>query len=153
MSESVEMSNQNLAAAAGSNSSDDIDDNTSDNRRASWHNQKSAPQNCGEAAYRWVRSQVYGWKKDENGEYHGIWKRYHLSSLRKLIEGEDLSIPDLDSAVGTIAFMNAIVITIPYGIMTALSPDFFASLDAALTACPSNSVLGSEPGDLFEQVR
>jgi hypothetical protein len=55
---------------------------------------------------RWLRHQCMGWRADENGEYHGVWRRLQKAEFRKLFQGTDLDIEEVDEAIGTIAFVS-----------------------------------------------
>lgn len=55
---------------------------------------------------RWLKHQCMGWRPDENGEYHGVWRRIQKAEFRKLFQGTDLDIEEVDEAIGTIAFVS-----------------------------------------------
>ena len=52
-----------------------------------------------------------GWKKDENGEYHGVWRRLANAEFRKLFHGDNLDIEEVDEAIGTLSFVSLLCVT------------------------------------------
>jgi hypothetical protein len=48
--------------------------------------------------------------------------RYHSSSLRKFAEGTDMKSEDADAAVNTLTLVSALILTIPYSLVSAPVP-------------------------------
>lgn len=94
----------------------------------------------GKGFWHWLHSNTIGCK-DKAGNYHGLCKRARSSHLVTFFQGTHISLEDLDTAVATISFINAIVVTIPFGIMTSLDDQFWVYLEDVLDSCSSNSVV------------
>ena len=67
----------------------------------------------------WLNSQLYGWKPDKDGNYHGIWKRFQNAEFKKLFIGDNLDIEEVESAISTIAFVSKLDVIV-FNIMWTL---------------------------------
>jgi hypothetical protein len=88
---------------------------------------------------RWLWNQVTGWRKDVNGEFHGVWKRLFNAEFLKLWHGLDLDMKEIDEAVGTIVFTNAIILTVPFAMSFSLTNSRLNSLESLINSCPVGS--------------
>ena len=57
------------------------------------------------------------------------------NSITRLLAGTDLDPETLNGAVQSLALICALVITIPFGLMSSLNADFWESLDILATDC------------------
>jgi predicted membrane channel-forming protein YqfA (hemolysin III family) len=51
--------------------------------------------------------------------------------------GEDVTCEEVDNVVNTVTLMNALILTVPYGIMTAANFEYWDWVESTLDACPS----------------
>ena len=57
------------------------------------------------------------------------------NSVTRLMNGKDLDSDTLDGAVGALALICALVLTIPYGLMSSMSSEFWDNIDKLATEC------------------
>ena len=92
-----------------------------------------------------------GQKKEEKPwTAPGFWDlkaRYEYSNLSKMINGSDITPDDADTAVNTFTLVSALLLAIPFGILTAVNKDFWDSLFSSLSAC--SEFTPSEVDDLW----
>jgi hypothetical protein len=68
----------------------------------------------------------------------GFWDlkgRYEYSNLNKMINGSDITPDDADTAVNTFTLVSALLLAIPFGILTAVDTGYWDSLKVSLSAC------------------
>ena len=75
-----------------------------DSIRDSMH---ESPKSCFSDPSKWCHSQLYGWKPDADGQYHGIWKRWRQAHFWKLVSGDHLDIEEVDATLSTVAFVSS----------------------------------------------
>ena len=60
---------------------------------------------------------------------------------RFFFETEGKSVETIDAAVNAVSLLNALILTIPYGIIGVFTPEFFDNLEIAINSCPEGSHL------------
>eukprot|EP01031_Cornospumella_fuschlensis_P024919 gene24919-30105_t len=61
--------------------------------------------------------------------YHAYWMhRWEISNVRKYYMGVDLTLDEADAVVNSLALVNALILTIPFGIIMGLSSDYWTTL-------------------------
>ncbi len=58
------------------------------------------------------------------------------NSLKRLVSGEGMTLECAEKAIETLALISALVLTIPYGIMSAPSAEFWDKIIVLATECP-----------------
>lgn len=71
------------------------------------------------------------------GPPKSLWEKLCNNSLMDVFIGDDVTNEDVDSIVNTITLMNALVLTIPYGIMSSAGYDYWDWVQDTLKQCPS----------------
>ena len=77
----------------------------------------------------------------DNDGYHGnTWTEYFhwrwkISNYRKFYSGEGLEVDEADSVINALALINALVLTIPFGLVTSLDMDYFDNVQALIETC------------------
>ena len=66
-----------------------------------------------------------------------LFQRIADNNLRDMFVGKDVCSEDVDNVVATLTLMNALIITIPYGLMGNLSNSFWDWVQITLAACPT----------------
>ena len=67
--------------------------------------------------------------------YHAYWMhRWEISNVRKYYMGVDLTLDEADAVVNSLALVNALILTIPFGIIMGLSSDYWTTLRNDLVA-------------------
>lgn len=102
------------------------------------------------------------WSKLDDGTRYEM-KSMHKTSLMKqestggncsrFFCGHSEEIEDrafMESAVNAMAFVSAVLLTIPFGIISLLSSDFFDTIESTLSSCESQPIGRDQP---FEFVR
>jgi len=70
------------------------------------------------------------------GYWNYRFKKSHLFNPHK----SDFSADDIDSSVGTIALINALILTIPFALMGSLDHNFWDWMEEIFTKCPDSLV-------------
>lgn len=65
-----------------------------------------------------------------------LWERIKDNTLRDMFVGKDVTSDDVDNVVNTLTLMNALILTIPYGLMASASHDYWDWVETTLEACP-----------------
>jgi hypothetical protein len=65
-----------------------------------------------------------------------LYQRIMDNSLKQMFVGSDVEADDVDNVVNTLTLMNALIVTIPYGIMASAGYDYWDWVEATLAACP-----------------
>jgi len=72
--------------------------------------------------------------KDEKETLISRWKD---NNLYEIFVGKFVTSEDIDNVVNTLTLVNALILTIPYGIMSSTGPDYWDYVEATLDACPA----------------
>lgn len=98
----------------------------------------------------WWSEQLLGWRKESwpDKQYHGLWRRAVKSPLFALMQGDNVELDDIDTAIGTLAMVDALVVTIPFGLW--LESSAFDDIRNQIDACPANS-FAAEQNYTFEE--
>ena len=83
-------------------------------------------------------------------EKQTLYERINDNNLRDMFVGKDVVSEDVDSVVATLTLMNALIITIPYGLMGNLSKDFWDWVQTTLDACPTTKFKYSASFESFK---
>jgi hypothetical protein len=65
-----------------------------------------------------------------------LWQRLQDNTLKDMFIGKDITSGDVDNVVNTLTLMNALILTIPYGIMSSAGYDYWDWVENTLAACP-----------------
>jgi hypothetical protein len=64
--------------------------------------------------------------------------RWERSKLRKFYELNDVDSKDIDDAINTVAVLNGLILTIPFGLMSLLGQQFWDWFQSTLETCSRN---------------
>ena len=70
---------------------------------------------------------------DEHGYHGSTWTEYFhwrwkISNSQKFYTGNGLTVDEADSVINALALINALVLTIPFGLVTSLNMEYFDSI-------------------------
>lgn len=65
-----------------------------------------------------------------------VWERIKDNTLRDMFVGKDITSEDIDTVVNTLTLMNALILTIPYGLMASADHEYWDWVKETLAACP-----------------
>lgn len=60
-----------------------------------------------------------------NDEKETLINRWKDNNLREIFVGKYVTSEDIDNVVNTLTLVNALILTIPYGIMSSTGPDYW----------------------------
>ncbi len=63
------------------------------------------------------------------------WERIKDNTLRDMFIGHEVTSDDIDNVVSTLTLMNALILTIPYGIMSSADNQYWDWMEDTLKAC------------------
>lgn len=70
------------------------------------------------------------------GTWAGYLKsRWHHSNVRGYYSGEGLDVEEADSVMNAMALVNALILTIPYGIVSSLNSEYWDWMQVAIQDC------------------
>ena len=85
----------------------------------------------------------------EEKEQESLIQRWSDNQLRDMFVGKLVTADDIDTVVNTLTLVCALILTIPYGVMTAADPDYWQSVREVLAACPVQKFTYEEDFQLF----
>ena len=74
-------------------------------------------------------------------QYHGsTWKDYYnwrweISNCKKFYTGVGLEVEEADSVINALALINALVLTIPFSLLTSLNMEYFDNVQQVIETC------------------
>ena len=86
------------------------------------------------------------WKSNDpkDDHYYGsTWKdyfewRWRISNCSKFYSGEGLEVEEAESVINALALINALVLTIPFGLITSLNYEYFDELQGWVDSCDTD---------------
>lgn len=76
--------------------------------------------------------------EEEDDKEETIWERICDNTLRDMFIGKDVTAEDIDNVVNTLTLMNALILTIPYGIMASTNFEYWDWVESTLAGCPDS---------------
>ena len=76
------------------------------------------------------------------------WRKKH-SSVVKFLDGNGMTADTVDTAVGTFTLVNALLLTIPFGLVGSLGNNYWDWLEATMASCPLG---GNLDGNTFHDI-
>jgi hypothetical protein len=74
-------------------------------------------------------------KSEDDNARETLWERIMDNTLKDMFIGKDVTAEDVDNIVNTLTLMNALILTIPYGIMASAGYDYWDWVEETLAAC------------------
>ena len=73
--------------------------------------------------------------------YYEYWRyRYNRSNVKKMIKGRNLSVEESDEAVNVLSLINALILTVPFGMICNLNNELWETVKTVDWGdCPANS--------------
>jgi hypothetical protein len=64
--------------------------------------------------------------------------KFYKNGILLFIVGEGLASEDVSEGINALALVNALFLTLPFGLIAAMTPDYLSGLKTALDACPNS---------------